>query len=455
VDDLFSADVSGADCVEARLDYLDDPGSSASIRWGAFQLPAIVTCRGKERGGEFAGSVDEEWAILSRAVENGARYVDVDYRYVRHFGDAAVIGSYHDFERTPDNLEGLMSSMCGTDADVSKLATMVRTWSDNRRLLELLEKPWPKPVIVIGMGEIGQMTRIIGPSRGSALTYVASGRPSAPGQVVLGELEKAFRFGTIRPESRLVGIVGKPVAHSCSPELHNRAFEKSGLDFVYLRFPVADVGDFFANALALGIVGFSVTIPHKIEVMRYLDGMTREAAAVGAVNTVYRANDRWMGDNTDVHGVRAALEGVPVKGARVVILGTGGAARAAVAALDKAERITLLSRSRGPGALEWSRRVEVDTLARYDRYDEDLLINATPVGMSPDVERSPIDGPIHADDVFDMVYNPVETRLVGMAREQGKRGIGGTAMFLAQAARQFEIWTGTPPSPDLFRELPS
>lgn len=452
--EILEAEVATVDCVEARLDYLSDPEESFAIRWGELPVPAIVTCRGKERGGEFDGSIDEEWSILSRAVENGARWVDVDYRHVRSFGDARVIGSYHDFERTPEDLEGLMSSVCGSDADIAKLATTVRSWSDNRRLLDLLGKPWPKPVIVIGMGEMGQITRIVGPCRGSVMTYVALDRPSAPGQMGLEELEGVFRFRKIRSGTHLVGIVGNPVSHSRSPQLHNRAFDQSGLDFVYLRFPVHDIGDFFSNARALGIVGFSVTIPHKVEVMRYLDGMTREAAAVGAVNTVYRTNDRWVGENTDVHGVRVALANVPVDGARVVILGTGGAARAAVAALDTAESVTLLSRSREPGSLEWSRRVDVDSVSRYDRYEADLLINTTPVGMFPDVNRSPIEGPIHANYVFDMVYNPAETRLLRMAREQGKRAIGGGGMFLAQARRQFEIWTGQQAAGDLFAEIP-
>jgi 3-dehydroquinate dehydratase/shikimate dehydrogenase len=381
--------------------------------------------------------------------------VDVDYRHVRPFGEARVIGSYHDFERTPEDLEGLMESVCGSDADIAKLATMVHSWSDNRRLLDLLEKPWPKPVIVIGMGEMGQITRVVGPCRGSVMTYVAQGRPSAPGQIGLEELEGVFRFRKLRAGTNLVGIVGNPVSQSRSPELHNRAFERTGLDFVHLRFPLHDVGDFFSNARALGIGGFSVTFPHMVVVMRYLAGGPGYAAAGGAFNTVSRANDRWVGDNTDVHGVREALRDVPLDGARVVILGTGGAARAAVAALDRAQGVTLLSRSREPGALEWSRRVDVDSVSRYDSHEADLLINTTPVGMFPDVDRSPIEGPIHADYVFDMVYNPAETRLLRMAREQGKRAIGGGPMFLAQAQRQFEIWTGESPPDEVFSELPA
>ena len=442
VADIFSTPIEGADCVEVRLDYLDDPGESVDVRWSQLPVPTIATCRGREQGGRFMGTVDEQLTLLHRAVQNGARYLDIDYRFAKEFEGAEVIGSYHDFDGTPDGLEELLEAVCRTPAAFAKVATMVRSWSDNRRLLALLDRQWSKPVIVVGMGEVGEMTRVVGPSRGSALTYASAGQASAPGQRELNEIENTFRVREIGRQTKLIGIVGNPVAHSRSPQLHNRAFREAGLDFAYLRFRVEDVGDFFENAAQIGIAGFSVTIPHKVEAMRYLDGVSAEAAAVGAVNTVYRRNGRWMGDNTDVHGVRESLKDVRLAGSRVVILGTGGAARAAVAALDEAGSITLLSGSREPGVLEWSRHVEVDRIENYARHDADLLINATPVGMSPQVDRTPLSEPIRADVVFDMVYNPPLTRLLREAEESGKRAIPGTTMFVAQAARQFEAWTG-------------
>ena len=453
VADLFAAPVAGADCVEVRLDYLEVPAESAQVRWDDLPVPGIATCRGKEQGGRFEGSIEDELQLLERAVENGARFVDIDYRFVRPFDGAEAIGSYHNFERTPEDLEDLLGRVCQTSAQVAKIATMVHSWSDNRRLLALLDRSWPKPVIVIGMGGMGQITRVVGPSRGSALTYASSGTPSAPGQLSVEDLLDTYRFRQVGSETRLIGIVGNPVGHSRSPELHNRAFDDAGLDFVYLKFPVDDVADFTKNAEQLGIVGFSVTIPHKVAIMRYLDGVTKEAAAVGAVNTVYRSNGRWMGDNTDVHGIREALKGFDVKGSNVVILGTGGAARAAVATLDHAGSVTLLSRTKPPGRVEWSRPVNVDRIENYGTYDEDLLINATPVGMTPHAEDSPLSDSIHAEVVFDMVYNPPVTRLLREAEEQGRTTIAGTSMFVAQAARQFEIWTGHPASTEVFSKV--
>lgn len=449
--DIFRVSVAGADCVEVRLDYLEDPGESESIRWSDLPVPAIATCRGQDRGGRFAGPIDDERELLAAAVRRGARFVDLDYRFVRRFEGAGVIASFHDFERTPEGLDGLVEAMCRTPAAIVKVATMVRSWSDNCRLLGLLDRPWPKPLIVVGMGAVGEMTRVVGPGRGSVLTYASAGRASAPGQLALDELVGTYRVRAVNRNTKLIGIVGNPVAHSRSPQLHNRALREAGMDFVYLRFPVEDLGDFFENAERIGIVGFSVTIPHKVEVLRFLDGVSPEAAAVGAVNTVYRKGGKWMGDNTDVHGIREALKGVNLSGVRVVILGTGGAARAAVAVLDGASSVTLLSGSREPGPLEWSRRVEVDRVENYAAHDADILINATPVGMSPNTEEMPVSGPIRASLVFDMVYNPPTTRLLAEASKQGKTAIPGTTMFLAQAARQFEIWTGRPAASDLLR----
>ena len=451
VSDVFDVPVSGADCVEVRLDYLDDPREAASVQWRDLPVPVIATCRGRERGGQFDGSIGQEIGILERAAGNGAGFVDIDYRSAVPIAGAEVIASCHDFDGTPDDVADVLARVCDAPGTVAKIATTVRSWTDNRRLMDLLARPWPKPVIVVGMGPTGEMTRVVGPGRGSALTFASSGTPSAPGQLGLDELVDTFRVRSIGPDTGLVGIVGNPVGHSRSPALHNRAFRDAGLDLVYLRFPVEDVGDFFANAEPLGIVGFSVTIPHKVEIMRYLDGMSREAASVGAVNTVYRKDGKWMGDNTDVHGIRMALKGVETGGARVVVLGSGGAARAAVAALDNAASITLLSRTRDAGRLEWSRPIDVDRIENYGRYQPDILINATPVGMWPDVDRIPVEGPLRARVVFDMVYNPVRTRLLEQAGAEGSVTIPGTAMFLAQAARQFEIWTGCPSETDAFR----
>jgi 3-dehydroquinate dehydratase/shikimate dehydrogenase len=439
LDDIFSADVSGADCVEVRLDYLKDPQQSILTRWDRLPLPVIATCRGKERGGLFDGSIEEETRILENAVRNGARFVDIDYRFAKPIAGAEVIGSFHDFAATPADVDTILSRACASPAQIAKVATFVNSWDDNRRLLDLSSRQWPKPVIVAGMGEIGQITRVIGPARGSFLTYAASANASAPGQMTTREIRDIYRFQRVRRTTKLVGIVGNPLSHSLSPVIHNRAFEALDLDFVYLKFPTSDVRDFFENARPIGIEGFSVTIPHKTAVIPFLHEQTAEALEAGAVNTVFWRDGKWIGDNTDVHGVRAALASAAFDPAdkTVVILGKGGAAKAAVVAVKEAKQITVLSRQEVPNAKD---------------YRCDLLINATPVGMYPMVDATPVHGAIHANVVFDMVYNPPITRLLRSAADQGKTVIQGTTMFLAQAARQFEIWTGHRAPAEIFEE---
>lgn len=452
VEEVFEPDLGGADCLEVRLDHLGEPASAAQVRWDRLPVPVIATCRRVGAGGEFRGTEEEELRILEQAASNGARWVDLDYRLARPVAGAGVIASFHDFNGTPAGLVRLAEEVCARPAVAAKVAVMTPAWGDVSRLLALGQRRWPKPLIAVGMGETGQMTRVIGPSRGSALTYasLSCGAASAPGQLSVPELIGTYRFRSIRPSTRLLGIVGNPVGHSASPQLHNRAMEATGLDYVYLRLPVDSLDDFFRNAREIGIVGFSVTIPHKVAILPFLDRISQEAAAAGAVNTVTWQDGEWVGDNTDVFGIRSSLRDLDLSGSRVVVLGTGGAARAAVAALRDAKSITLLSRSREAGTLDWTRPVEVDGLDRYDQHPADLLINATPVGMHPNVSASPVSGPILADVVFDMVYNPERTLLLRQAESQGKRTISGQMMFLAQAARQFEIWTGRAASPGLF-----
>lgn len=440
LDDVFASDISGADCVEVRLDHLKDPFQALNARWDRFQVPVVATCRRKECGGEFTGSLEDELRILEGAARNGAKWVDIDYRFARPIPPAEVIASYHNFEETPAALDAIVAGTLTAPGHIGKIATQVNRWDDNRRLLAQLSRPHPKPLIVLGMGDLGQITRIVGPSRGSFLSFAASTRQAAPGQLDVKEMLETYAFRRIRPSTRLLGILGMPVGHSLSPALHNRAFAAANLDFAYVKLPAPDLNDFMANAKAIGLSGFSVTIPHKVSVMPYMSRLTEAARSIGAVNTVSSEPAGWAGDNTDVHGVEAALRsvGFTARGKKVVVLGRGGGAKAAVAAVREAREVSTLSRTEMPGA---------------GRIASDLLINATPVGMYPKTGESPVDGPIAANVVFDMVYNPRETRLLRQAAAQGKTVVGGMAMFLAQAARQFEIWTGQPAPQEVYGTL--
>jgi 3-dehydroquinate dehydratase/shikimate dehydrogenase len=287
------------------------------------------------------------------------------------------------------------------------------------------------------MGDLGQITRIAGPSRGSFLSYASTSNASAPGQISLQEMLNVYKFRRVMKSTKLLGVLGMPVGHSKSPVLHNRAFEKSNLDFAYMKFPANDLDDFFENAPQCGVDGFSVTIPHKVAIIPFLNRLGPEASKIGAVNTVSRASDGWVGDNTDIHGARVALRSAGFKpaGMKVIILGRGGGAKAAEAAVEGASEVIRLSRA--------------DDM-KSNVFDCDLLINATPVGMFPNVDESLAEGTIAASVVFDMVYNPPVTKLLRDANSQGKTIIQGGIMLAAQAARQFEIWTGKPAPADVY-----
>jgi 3-dehydroquinate dehydratase/shikimate dehydrogenase len=229
--------------------------------------------------------------------------------------------------------------------------------------------------------------------------------------------------------------------------MHNRAFRSRRLDAIYLPFqvPRANVTDFFKVAEQLPLAGFSVTIPHKQRVMRHLGSIDALARRIGAVNTVFRRGGKLCGTNTDALGVTVPLEKrMRLAKAKVLIAGNGGAARGAIfALLDKGAEVTLTGRN-SQRVRSLARSCDVQAIDREKlsgRYF-DVLVNATPLGMYPHPENTFFHGPIPADLVFDMVYNPLETKLLKDAREQGKATVAGLEMFLAQAAAQFEIWTG-------------
>jgi shikimate dehydrogenase len=239
-------------------------------------------------------------------------------------------------------------------------------------------------------------------------------------------MNDVYRYRRIGPSTRLIGIVGYPLGHSLSPHIHNRAFDALNLDFVFLKFPTPDVADFFENARTLGIEGFSVTIPHKSAVIPFLDELTPEARAIGAVNTVSSRDGRWIGDNTDVHGVHrcACIRWLQSRRQKRCDFRSGRGPRKRLSQPVKgAKSVEVLARRDVPQAVN---------------RPCDLLINATPVGMFPMVDASPVSGLIPADAVFDMVYNPPITRLLRSALDQGKTAIQGTTMFLAQAARNLK-----------------
>ncbi len=251
----------------------------------------------------------------------------------------------------------------------------------------------------------------------------------------------------IGSSTSLFGIIGNPVAHSLSPIMQNQAFAALNYDAVYLAFEVVDPGSAVAGIKALNIRGVSVTIPHKIDVMKYLDKIDETAAKIGAVNTIVNRSGILTGYNTDCEGCMAALRTqTTIQGKSIALIGAGGAARAIGFGLVTAGgRVTILNRSRASGEqLASDLKTEFLPLNKWEPNCYDILINATPIGMYPEMDVSPIPEKDLSKNlvVLDIVYNPLKTRLLREAEAKKCRTISGVSMFVFQGAYQFELWTG-------------
>ena len=252
---------------------------------------------------------------------------------------------------------------------------------------------------------------------------------------------------TVDSRTQLYCVMGDPVVHSLSPGMHNAAFRKTGVNGIYVAFHVTDLPASIAGIRALNIRGCSVTIPHKVAVMDLLDHVDPEAQRIGAVNTIVNEDGRLSGFNSDSPGAMAALlEKTPVACRHVAVIGAGGAARALAHGVKaNGGRLTIVNRSDDKGRrLAGELNADFCPLADFSGVGIDILVNTTPVGMSPHIDHMPV---THAClrpgmTVMDIVYTPLETLLLHAARKSGCTVVDGVAMFVHQGAFQFERWTG-------------
>ena len=525
----------GATMVEWRVDALaEEPGALAAIRTllRGSPLPSIVTIRSADEGGEWRGT-DTDRVSLLEALCAGAEsgepvpaYVDFELSAfersanirqkvelcVQHPGQlravtTRLILSAHDFAGRPAQLARTVARMAAIDScAVAKVAWRARSVRDAVEALELLADR-PKPMVALCMGEEGLLSRVLAPKFGGFLTFARAGGPgdadaaaagavagearaagagTAPGQPTVRELVETYRFGAIGPATKVVAVIGWPVAHSKSPATHNAWFAEAGIDAVDLPIPVppeyehfkASVGDLLA-CRALDFRGASVTLPHKEHLVRFVrehGGRVEPIALrIGAANTLLVEPDGTLVcTNTDAPAaVDALVEGMGVardalRGMRVAVLGAGGVARAvAVGLADEGARVVVFNRTPeraermvaelmgsgaqgGAGAAGSCGALEGRIVA--GRMDQlgcgcfHAFVNCTPVGMQggPDPDGSPLPDDVALDGsvtVMDTVYAPRVTPLLAEARARGARTVDGWAMFLKQARRQFERWS--------------
>ncbi len=447
--------VPEADLVELRLDSVDRPDVAGAL--AGRTRPVIVTCRPAWEGGSFDGSEEERLAFLSEALTLGAEYVDVEWAaasgaILRADGGRRVILSMHDFSGVPADLPARVRAMRGTGAEVVKVAVMTSRLADCLHLVPLGGSA-DQPTVLIAMGEAGLATRILPARFGSCWTYAGDG--AAPGQVTARRMLDEYGFHRIGVDTAIYGLLGRPVAHSVSPAMHNAAFRAAGIDAVYIPFEAASFDDFTVFAEAMDVSGASVTAPYKLDAFARAHETDPTSRTVGAVNTLKREGRHWLGANTDVAGFLAPLAPLEAwQGMRATVLGAGGAARSVATALASVgARVSIAARRADRGAAVAA--LTGATIAAWPppAGSWDLLVNATPIGTAPRVDETPM--PTEAltgQLVYDLVYNPPRTRLLDAAAAAGCRTIGGLEMLVAQAQAQFEWWTGIRPDAALLRE---
>jgi 3-dehydroquinate dehydratase/shikimate dehydrogenase len=446
-----------ADLVELRLDGV--AGVDVAGALAGRTRPAIVTCRPVWEGGRWDGDEAERRRLIQSAVHAGAEFVDVertaawtpDLRESR----TRLVVSDHDFAGIPTDLTTRVLAMRAMGASVVKVAASVSRTTDIFRLRDAIRDAGPVgDVVCIAMGDAGQLTRLLPAHFGSCWTY---GGAAAPGQVPAAQLRSRYRSSQVTSATRLFGVAGAPIAHSASPAMHNAAFAALGLDAVYVPVLAATTEDAAEVADSLGFEGLSITAPIKSG-WGARNGVTCDdepSRRLGVVNTLKREAGRWLARNLDVAGFLDPLlaRHVSLKGASALVLGAGGAARAAVwALLDRGAHVAVAAR-RADHAARVASDLGASTMAWPPAGTWDLVVNATPAGTWPAVDHVPIgwEG-IHAGVVYDLVYNPADTRFMATAREHGAQVIGGLDMLVGQAARQFEWWTGQAADTRVMRE---
>lgn len=459
--------------IEIRLDYLPKPLAAMSKFRDFLDLhreaTAIATCRRKVNGGKFAGSAANEVEVLAKAAASGFHLVDVElqtaeamkqaeWKKLRAPG-AAILISYHDFKTTKD-LDKIYARIQPLHPDFVKIVSTARSLADNVKMMRFLESKGEEGNVVgICMGDYGIISRVLGLRAGSRFTFASAtmGEETAPGQIAARTLAETYRVDQVDVGTRVYGVAGNPVQHSLSPIMMNTAFHRETVNAVYLALQTEKIADLLLLIREVPVHGVSVTMPLKQDILRHLDRTDALSQKIGACNTIVRSQDgKLIGYNTDVAGVVRPLEQrLDLRKAKILLLGAGGAARAAAFGLkQRGAEIFILNRT--PQTAQKLARESGSKTIRRDQVAKstfDAIVNATPVGMAGSKQQSILEEKeLNARLVFDLVYNPLETPLLKMARSKGLTVITGAEMFVQQGAEQFQLWTGKPaPREDMWR----
>src|SRR5580692_12128550 len=387
--------------LEFRLDHISRPGLAIPKIKHFLEthsgVMVIATCRRVASGGKFRGSITSQLDILGKAAAAGCQLVDVELQTAQKCKPeqlqklrtrAALILSFHDFRATK-KLDETLEKMLHYPADFYKIVSTATTLSDNVTMIKFLAREGDRHSLVgMCMGEQGVISRVLGVRAGSVFTFASAvaGEETAPGQVTAQELRNVYRIEQVDVATKVYGVVGAPIAHSLSPAIMNAAFRRENVNAVYLSLHAKTLKDLLTCVREIPIHGISVTMPYKEAILPHLDNTDAHTTKIGACNTVVRAQDgKLYGFNTDAAGIVRPLERRlnTLEDAKILVLGAGGAARAAVFGLkERGSEVYILNRSAAP-AKKLAHQAHARLIKRQDlkKLAFDVIINATPVGM--------------------------------------------------------------------------
>ena len=449
--------------MEFRLDYLKNQTAAyPRIRKFMDSHPdsvVIATCRRSQNGGKFKGSLAAQLDVLIKSATAGCQIVDIELESAQALkagdldklrGRAVLLLSFHDFKHTK-KIEDTFAKMKPFAADIYKVVTTATTLYDNVQMMKFLQENHDRySIVVLCMGEQGIISRVLGLRAGSTFTFAAAsvGEETGPGQITAQELRTIYRIDSLDAATKVYGVAGDPVEHSLSPVMMNAAFRREAVNAVFLKLHAKKVDDLLACVRDIPLSGLAVTMPYKEEILPALEKTDSLTAQIGACNTVVRGQDgRLFGFNTDVPGLVGSLEQqVNLQGSKLLVLGAGGAAKAAVFGTKaRGAEVFILNRTPLEGQ-KLARKAHAKTIKRTDlaKMDFDVIINATPVGMGGNGSMPLTEKELKTKYVFDLIYNPLQTKLLATAKAKGLHTISGVEMFVQQGAQQFQIWTGKP-----------
>lgn len=502
------------DAIEVRIDLQaglgDDLGELAAYLNANRDKTWIVTCRSAREGGHARGSATDRVARLVESVNGSSAFVDFEFEDWAESDDARkqllamlpkvgkgvsrLILSAHDFGTDStgktrwqvDGADRLREMLAVPEAACGKIAYEADHIEDSFAALDAIREGGHR-VSAMAMGEAGLWTRVLARKFGAYATYCAldPDATTAPGQLTLHEMVNRFRWHDMTDTTRVFGVIGDPVAHSMGPLLHNRWFAEEGIDAVYLPLLVGRGNDGLRRSTSrlrrfldgcrkrpwLDIGGLSVTIPHKTAALEWVgDGADSMATGIGALNTLRFDRGDVTGYNTDAYAAVASLvdalgcDRSDLSGVTVDILGAGGAARAIMHGLyELGCALTVFGRTEAKTtALAEAHRAKARAWDERGRRSGEILINCTNLGMWPNLDESPMPtgkAGLQVESfhgcrlVFDLIYHPLDTKLLRDARAAGTEVLGGLDMFIRQASMQFELWTGKQPDRELGRKL--